>query len=532
MDYIRCYQKLTPIKFAFLISTEASDDSFEKAIRYASSLWGGKGNILVPIWGKHSRNETKSRSFGLIKDFDPDYIINLTSKPIPEGVTDKYKKRIVDHKSFYFKKDGISRFGVGLTVIPLIQHVWNTEVQSVNGKTRAIILKDVEKRNYKNYWLSVFGAYPKETSLSKSFLSGLKAMELSATFASLSRINVNEAISPIDFSTYSLKRWGLSGGFSSHIVYFGNPSSKLDAIEYWNIRASGCKILFVPINHYEQFADEIIEIAEEGDYPINERVQNSADFQKGPSVSEADFKQLCDWVRTEKNINLSRRSWVPNWGARREKISPDIEPCAFVDSKRSTSLLFDGERLSPLELLKPSFFKDERLYENFKSQRQDKVVWINKIDLAGNYDNDYFLQLPKDNLLSGLITRSYILGAREKVRLTDSGVSYYNNDFLGDINIYPVSVEETIGEMFQERGMKLTDSPPGLFASRMMDHMGGLHGCRVLKIRGIREALTKLSNKGEKKRGKKEKKLPYGLIYSELKNIVGNKSRQVSLLGR
>lgn len=528
MDYIRCYQKLTPIRIAFLISANSNDDSFAQAVRYSTSLWGGKGNVLVPIWNKNSKKQIKQRSFGLVKDFDPDYIVNLTSKPIPNEIVSQYGKRVINHNKFLFRKGKAFRFEIGLTIIPLIQHVWNTEVQMVKGKTRAVFLKDIEKKNYKNYWLSVFGDYPIGTNISKSFIRGLKANELEATFSNLKKLNINEIISPIDFSVYLLNKFGRSGRFSSHIIYFGNPSSKLDAIEYWNMRASGCKILFVPITHFAQFGDEVVDIAKEGNYPINERVQNSASLQKGPSVGESEFRTFCDWIKTEKNINLFSRNGLPKWGAEIKTMHSDVEPCTYIDSERTSNLLFDGDKLSPLELLKPSFFKDDRLYENFKSQRQDKVVWINKIGLDDVRGNDYFLKLPQDNMLSGLITRSYVLGAREKIRLTNSDIAYYNNDFLGNINIYPVTVEETIEEMFRKRGMELKDSPPGLFASRMMEHMGGLHGCRVFKIRGIREALIELSNKGKKRQKKKSsevKKLKYGLVYSELKNIVSRKTK-------
>ena len=275
------------------------------------------------------------------------------------------------------------------------------------------------------------------------------------------------------------------------------------------MRASGLRILFVPIKHYRQFSKAISAVVKQGDYPINEHVQNQADLQKGSSISESQFSKVCDWIKNELHHNLARRSWDPNWGAKRRKISRDIVPCEYIDSEKTSNLLFDGDNLAPIELIKPSFFRDER----FKGHKYDRFYWINKIELSDNYKNEFFFTIPPDEHLGGLVSRSFILGSTDKIRLSDSGILYYNNDFLGHVNIHPVRVQEVIEEMFSKRGMKISASPAGVFAERIMEHLGGLRGCRVLKLRGVREVLISLSNK----------KPRFGMTFGELKGVVGNR---------
>ncbi len=514
MEYIRCKQTLLPIRVAFTVSVSDSKSVIE-ATQYSTVLWGGVGNVIIPIWKRFPTKRTKSRSLGLLKDFDPDYIINLTSFSLPKEIVENYSKRILPKSRFLIRDKKGTRFGAGLTILPLIQHVWDTETRSITGKSRALLLKNIERSRYKSYWSVVFGSYSKLFDFASKFSSGLKAKELKASFANLKKVKIEDVITPIEFTGYKLTKLGRGGGFSTHIIFIGNPTNRLDLVEFWNIRASGGKVLFVPTTHFKQFGDAISSMVDKGDYPINERVQNQADLQKGPSVKEPQFVHVCDWIKRELGHNLSRRSWIPSWGARRRRVSQDITPCSYVDSEKTDNLLFDGESLAPLELIKPSFFREEKLYERFSRGKQDRFYWINQIELSDNYKNDYFFKLPQDEKLTELISRSFILGSPDKVRLNESGIVYYNNDFLGQINIYPPRVEEVIGEMFGKRNLKISPSPAGIFAKRIMEHLGGLRGCRVFKIRGVRDALIQLSNQEPR----------FGKTFGDLKGIVGNRTK-------
>lgn len=361
MEYIRCNQKVLPIRFAFAISL--SDDSALDAVKYSTALWGGQGNILVPIWKKFPNKELKKRSIGLLKDFDPDYIVNLSSIGVPKDIADEFGKRILPKSEFLKSDNGSTQFGCGLTIVPLLNHIWDTETKSVTGKSRALQFKDIKGR-YHKYWSFVFGKYPDgfKADFESIFSSALEARELKASFANLKKVKTNEIIAPINITVYQLTRLGYGGGFSSHLIYIGNPTNTHDLVEFWNLRASGCEILFVPINHYKDFGEKIKIAIEAGDYPINERVQNQADMQKAPSIKESEFEEVCKWVTDELKHNIPRRSWLPNWGARRERILRDTVPCKYVDTEGTTNLMFDGEDLSPLSLIRPSFFADDRSY--------------------------------------------------------------------------------------------------------------------------------------------------------------------------
>lgn len=511
MEYIRCQQKVLPIRFAFLVSF-SDGESVINAVKYSTVLWGGLGNTIVPIWKKFPNREQKKGSLGLLTDFDPDFIVNLTSVPIPKEISDKYGKRILSKAEFIKKEKEGLRFCCGLTILPLLNHLWTTETRSITGKSRALLLKNIKGR-YLRYWSFVFGCYPSDFDFSSNFVSALKSRELNASFVNLEKIGIDDFISPIDLTTFQLTRIGQGGAFASHSIYIGNPTDLRDLVDYWNIRASGCEILFVPTTHYKKFNKHISHMVKMGDYPINETIQNQAEMQKGLSIKEYKFKEVCDWIRDELKHNLSRRSFPPSWGARRKRISRDTVPCKYVDSESTCNLMFDGEHLSPLELIRPTFFKEDNVFQNYRREFHDKNYWANEIQLNDNYKNEHFFSLPNDPSLTDLAAYSFIFGSHDKVRLSEDGVIYYNNALLGEVHVNPVKTEEVIGQLFKKKGMELSPSPAGIFAQRIIEHMDGIDGCRVFKIRGIREALIELS----------KQKPRFGMTHGDLRVIVGKR---------
>lgn len=517
MEYIRCNQNVRPIRFAFAVSL-SDTTSILNAVRYSTALWGGVGNVLMPIWKKFPSRQLKKRSIGLLEDFDPDFIVNLSSIPLPKEVAEKYGKRILPLSEFIKVKDGSSHFGCGLTVQPLLRHIWSTETQSISGKSRALQFKDV-KGIYLKYWAFAFGSYPTGfgADFETGFSSALKARELKATFSNLGKIKIEENITPLDITTYQLTRLGYNGGFSSHVIYIGNPTNNHDLLEFWNLRASGCEVIFIPTSHYKQFGAKISAAVEAGNYPINDRVQNETDLQKGPSLKDAEFEEVCNWIRDDLKHNLSRRHWLPQWGARRRGISRDAVPCRYLDTEKTTNLMFDGENLSPLSLARPTFFDDDKEYRNLKRQYSGRVYWVNEIDLNDNYKNDFFFDLPYDPKINDLVSYSFVFGAHEKARLGDKGIMYYNDTLMGEITIHPLKTEKVIGELFKQRNMEISPSSAGIFTTRIIEYMGGLHGCRVFKIRGVRDILIKLSKQQPK----------FGMTYGELKGVVGNRTPDV-----
>jgi len=518
MEYINCQQKVRPLHFAFAISL-SDEKSIIKAVEYSTALWGGLGNIFIPIWKKFPNMQIKSRCLGLIKDFDPDFIVNLTSIPLPRCIKENYKERIISKNSFVAKdsKDNTFRFGEGLSILALMAHIWETETKSILGKSRAVIFKDIDNSKYHKFWAFLFGKYPCkfERDYSSFFKKTLKAKEIEASFDNLCKLMMDEVVPPISLTIYHLTRYGRSGGFSSHILYVGDPTKNLDLIEFWNIRASGKRIFFLPTNAYKLFGKQVKGFIKSGDYQINKSVQNKADIQKSPSITNDEFGFVCDWVKNDLGYSLSRRSWLPNWGRKLERIAEDISPCEYYDKEVKNNLIFDRDRFSPLVLDRPSFLSKSSFQRLNRPYNRERKCWVNEIQLNDNYKNDYFFNFPSDKALTDIVSRKFIFGYPDKVRLTKGVVVYYNDGFTDEVNIHPIKTDRVIAELFKYHGMDISLSVAGLFAKRIIDYMGEIDDCRVFKIRGIRKILIELSNN----------KPSFGKAYGDIKGVVNSREK-------
>jgi hypothetical protein len=86
MESINVRQKPQPIRYAFLIR---SDDSagLVQAVSLNTILWGGLFNAIVAT-------PAEDRD-GLLREFDPDYLVDLTGEPLPREITTAFEHRIV-----------------------------------------------------------------------------------------------------------------------------------------------------------------------------------------------------------------------------------------------------------------------------------------------------------------------------------------------------------------------------------------------------------------------------------------------------
>jgi hypothetical protein len=162
-----------------------------------------------------------------------------------------------------------------------------------------------------------------DTNFEEMFRTGLRARTIDLSELT-PPAGFDRLLLPLEFTAYGLRVYGGSASFSSHIIFIGNHRDLADLVEFWNIRATGRTAVFVPVAAYRAFEPVIRLVAAKGQYPINQQVENHADLQKGPSLSEGTFADVCDWIASLDIGELPRRSWLPRFGAEIEWYVGDI----------------------------------------------------------------------------------------------------------------------------------------------------------------------------------------------------------------
>jgi len=78
-----------------------------------------------------------------------------------------------------------------------------------------------------------------------------------------------------------------------------------------------------------------------------------------------------------------------------------------------------------------------------------------------------------------------------EVRSEHEGIGIVTSLTQDHLTIRALPSRELISRIFAAFGMKAEPSRAGLVASRLIRQMGGLQGCRVFKIRGVRQLIEK-----------------------------------------
>jgi len=461
---------------------EGDLDAALQAASLNTSLWGGIYNPIVPLTPSKNRNET-------LEAFDPDILINLTGADLPAELDDRYKHRI-EGPDILVQMDNYTNqriLGIGFSIIPVIRHVYEKELRHSAEQSRAAVLKPQAAPGWPEFAAFAYGSYQwlpaQDVDFEKIFRRGLRARNVDLPEL-MPPPNHDALLLPLDFTAYGLQLIGGTGGLSSHIIFVGDHRSLEDLVEFWNIRATGRTVVFVPAEACKNFESIIRLVATEGQYPINHQVENHADLQKSPGLSDALFKEVCDWIDTLDIGQYTRSSYSPRFGHE----SDDIRVAELEASDgEEISILEDGQ-MTPVKLIPPPYLTRDNI-------RERQYSWAVEVTMSGGFHTpEYMFSFPEEPAVEEVVRRG-MLGEPGEVRLGRRGVVMQQKWAPSTINPMPVSTKDVFQALFKQAGLRAEPSQPGQYAEQIIKKMGLLHRkCRVFKIRGVREILDKLGD--------------------------------------
>lgn len=516
---IKISEKLRPIRLAFLISYNEPESAIE-VTKHCTCLWGGMFNPIIPIWRKYPTKKEKNRALGIINDFDPDFIINCSTIIVPNEISRIYKKRIIQKENFVEKVDNKWLFyKIGLSMNAIFRYSIHPDLKRIKDSSRAILPNIKKGCKFDKYFSFIFGSFSDEDYLGE-FKKSLNPKMIECSFGSIQDLDLVEIICPILFTSFQLDIYKEVDGFSSNIIYIGNPEDLRDLVEFWNIRASGKNVIFVPNINFNLFEKNIIHMTKSIRHPVKD-VSEEIDLQKAPSISDDEFYQISNNINKLVKNPISTRNWLPNWGREINHVVKDISPCKLEDASSIEMSIFDGFNLTPIKVLSPSFFG------MVDSQRFKDFCWAIEIQSEDIPDSDFFFTSLNNKLLEKFIKRNMFLDFSKMIRISADGIVFVNSHIDRDIQIFPLKVFDVFKELFKENGFNIKLSSPGNYAKQIINYMDGLNGCRIFKIRGVREVLFELSNlsKEIKKKENIGKVSRFGLTYGEIKSKIGSRNK-------
>lgn len=481
MEAIRVHQRLRPSRYAFIVP-KGDLKAALRAVSLNTVLWGGIYNPIIPVEPEEERD-------GLLNAFDPDFLVNLTGAALPQGLADRDEWRIVEAHDVVKTDQHAARrwLNLGFNILPVIRHVHEREVRFVSGPTRATVIQPEAAPNWPEFAAFVCGSFRWLPAINIDFERAFKD-GLRATDSHLPDLTPPpDGVVPLDFTRYGLELLGGRANFSSHIIYIGDHTGFTDLVEFWNIRATGRMVVFVPIAAYRNFESSIRAVATEERYRINQQIENRADLQKGPSVPEATFKEVCDWVDTLGLAPLPRRSWRPCFGLAIGHYVGDIGVAEISAKEAEEISILDNGRITPVKVIQPPYLEERVLYKEFS--------WSVEVTMSGGDTRpEYMFSFPKEPEVEA-VARCAVIGGPSKVRLGRRALIVQQDRPRSMIQLVPVHTADVFRALFAGARLRAEPSQPGRYAEQIIKKMGSLHfDCRIFKVCGVRKILDRLSN--------------------------------------
>ncbi len=519
MNTLYVTQELRPLRICFVV--DKSKKSILKAVAINTTLWGGVYNPIISF--KKTDKFNIKRNLGLINEFDPDYILDL-SGGMPDVIKNQISHPVLKQEDFFFSDatDINKGYRIGLRAYAAFLDEIPESKLTDETKDRLCSVRS-PKGEFNLFYAVRFGLLDKNISpdLVEFTKNKLQLKEKTLNFDQYSKTTDSDLVGPIAITTSQLRPFRGGGGFSSSLIYIGSCKNNEDLIEYWNLRASGRDVFFLPTQNYESFMDSLRDFIDGS--RVDERFNRiDLDLQISPSLIKdtKKFEFIADWIKTSLGTNPPRRMWLANWGRRNKRVSPDINCITPIYSREKLAVSYSKDEVTPFTASSPKFVDDFFHKDN---------AWAIGLSFIGFYENDYTIDLPNQEGMQDLAKRELIFGGWGRVRISDQGLVFYPDSKDDTITLSPVSVQSVVDTIFDKIGQKRKLSTPGIFSNKILQMMGGLESCRVFKIKGVREALSSMNKDegevivgGKKLRGEVSKARP--MLGSAIRDIIKNTS--------
>jgi hypothetical protein len=434
MNTTRVYIKKRPVKIGFLIEEGNIEDLVEIA-GINTLLWGGIYNPIIPI-------NNKKLGENLIKTFDVDTIIcsKKNNKKINDFIKDKdYLKVGLEVEGVFLDKSK-TIFNYA-DIRHLIYYIWNNIKN--NNKSNYYIINWVKEDPLDNLFSIDFGYLDNGifSNFKEIYLSDLSAKEININCGEVLCEDLEMPFNPIILTCKGLHKTHKYVPYNLSF-YFGNENSFDDLLNYWNIRACGCNIIFLPKNHLERYKNIILKRIKRLKEPITEL--------------RGIYNKIDIYYRNEKEDEIKK---------------------LFSD--------FD--------------IKQELIYIKCNNEKATHHIGLNQkyVVSVNTYLNDidfpdYTLNIPNIPQLNKYFTRNisrFTCDIRGKGKSIDI-ITELTNDFF---TLKPIMKFELIKEIFKNIGFDAEYSQAGIITKNIIEEFGGIQSCRVFKIRGVRDLLNSLT---------------------------------------
>jgi hypothetical protein len=324
--------------------------------------------------------------------------------------------------------------------------------------------------------LTTFGAYPAPEEIGRDYerfiRENIRPAHYWASQSSEFPAYLLDQTMPTDICGLDLT-WDRIPSTESIGFYAGMASAFEDLVNYWNLRAADLNVVFLDPQHTKRLGN----LREEHLRFIRQR-QNSTEYRE---------TGIHIWSRSQEIVQGLGfdPALVPHFFAidGTAIIGGNLRPPLHYFKNRTVVASLSeeiGEPVLALQLPDKPFESDDAF------SQQHFVVSVKPP--FENHDDERTLwtpYLPGLNQWYGRQLRSESLTARVEVE----GIGIICPISDESLELSPMNKQALANRLFEFAGIEANQSIPGRIASRLIEQLGGLRGCRVFKIAGVRNLI-------------------------------------------
>ncbi|MFC1560921.1 hypothetical protein ACFL4V_00430 [Candidatus Latescibacterota bacterium] len=476
--------KYRPARIGFLVRDGNIDDLVEVA-GINTLLWGGIYNPIIPV------SPDTSFTVQLIKLFNVDVLYPINNSNETNNIFEKYKL-LGRHTLFrhpLFKTDSSGKNELGFfDTLNIMENYWEKEFKHSNKEesSNCVLIKWSKKEKLKNLLSISFGYFPTTYNLKydfeELFLKKLHAKSLTLlTTKSINR-NLIKRIYPLAVTKLGLDIFGNWRGFNDGI-YIGEVNDFWDLITFWNLRASGIYIYFLPLENIERCKGLITSHIK----MISKIYENTSLRLDNVPVYYEDKKfqkiknALCDLDINANYVyhKLDKISWN----------GLNIEPYIYYCNRKEvlSNIDYVNNRYNVAIPLPEKPFKEIERDIGYQSI-------ITSVESIGEYEYpEHTLNPPYIQDFNEFYWRD-IASSTRNICVSKEGIDIIIKYFTETIYLHPLSHQRLIEKLFNYVDINPSLSQAGIITKRIIEKLSNLEGCRIFKINGVRKLIDSLKS--------------------------------------
>jgi len=469
-----------PLRIGFLIRHGDIGDLLTAA-KLNTALWGGIYNPIVPVGGDPDLPDR------LIRAFHVDVLHPVSDEPSVGAVFSNHSWLVwpeAFRRSGLIESDNGDEYLAALDVMPAIRYWADRQLRYVNERNGYVIpCWDVADPLNKVFCLQ-FGQYAEaQAEYAHAFEKEMNAERMMIGARSVPK-DLAERRAPIELTRYGLAP--MSAPFVvGRGVYVGNPDDFEDLLNYWNLRAGGIRLLSCPMDTETTLADytrEYLSALQEQATGLRERHAPIGIWGTRATIQSSEAKaRVADVVPAGARVaylSVGAYTWT----------GQDVRPPIYAFESQTVLADIDDRPGLPhvVTLALP---------------RRPIPDAIHSISLATFQQCAVAVRAPTEHAYEGHTLRppncpdlnawyGERLGVRSRsVRVQPDGVAIIARLDKEILRLTPIRTKDLIIKLLEHSEIRATASRAGRIAERLIQQMGGVEGCGIFKLPGVRNLI-------------------------------------------